>query len=360
VLAAVRLVKVFGQEEREEERYVRHARRTLRQQVRLSGMAGSLALVSGLCIATATAAVLFIGVGRVQNGLISLGELIVVMSYVALLYMPLQAVSKSIASLQGSLVSAARVFELLDRGPDVVERRDALAITRAAGTVAFEGVTFGYGADRPALEGIDLAVPAGSRVGITGATGAGKSTLVCLLLRLYDPSHGRIRLDGIDIRDYRVRDLRAQFAMVLQDTLLLSGSIAENIAYARPDATDAAIVAAATAANAHEFIARLPHGYDTAVGARGAQLSGGERQRISLARAFLKDAPLLILDEPTSAVDERTERLIVDAMARLMEGRTTFMIAHRLSTLSRCDVRLHLEHGRLVQAADAPLQEVSS
>ena len=185
----------------------------------------------------------------------------------------------------------------------------------------------------------------GARVGISGATGAGKTTLVSLLTRFYDPTAGAILLDGVDLRDYRLADLRNQFAIVLQEPVLFSTTIAENIAYARPEAEGDDIVQAAKAANAHEFIAALPDGYDTVVGERGMRLSGGERQRISLARAFLKDAPILILDEPTSSVDVHTEAVIVGAMTRLMEGRTTFMIAHRLSTLEHCDQRIHLETG---------------
>jgi len=184
-------------------------------------------------------------------------------------------------------------------------------------------------------------------VGIAGPTGAGKTTLVSLLLRLNDPTAGRILLDGVDLRDYRLQDLRGQFAMVLQEPVLFSTSLSENIAYARPEATREEIVAAATAAHAHDFITQLPHGYDTVVGERGMTLSGGERQRVSLARAFLKDAPILILDEPTSAVDVRSEALILEALDRLMIGRTTLVIAHRLSTLEHCDLRLEIEHGRL-------------
>jgi ATP-binding cassette subfamily B protein len=191
-------------------------------------------------------------------------------------------------------------------------------------------------------------------VGLVGRTGAGKTTLVSLLMRFFDPQSGRIELDGVDLRDYRVADLRAQFAMVLQEPVLFSTSIAENIAYARPEATDDEIVRAAQAAGADAFISELPRGYETPVGERGMSLSGGERQRISLARAFLKDAPLLILDEPTSAVDVKTEAAIMEAMERLMRGRTSFMIAHRLSTLDRCDVLFKIEGGRLVELGDRP------
>ena len=348
VLSSVRVVKAFAQEDREEQRYVTHARRNLREQIRLSLVSGSFGLVVAVCLAVGTAAVLFLGARQVQAGRMTLGDLILVMSYLAMLYTPLQTVSKSAASLQASLVSAERVFQLLDQAPEVLERPNARPISRARGEVAFENVSFAYNPERPALQGITFAVPAGARVGIAGTTGAGKSTLVSLLLRLYDPASGRILLDGTDLREFRVRDLRNQFAIVLQDTLLFSCSLAENIAYARPEASEKEIIAAAQAANAHDFITRLPEGYKTEAGERGVQLSGGERQRISLARAFLKDAPILILDEPTSAVDTKTETMIMDAMKRLMHGRTTFMIAHRLSTLDVCDVRLQLEHGKLV------------
>ena len=278
------------------------------------------------------------------------------MSYLALLYSPLQTVSKSAASLQGSLVSAERAFQLLDELPEVVEKPNARSLVRARGAVAFENVSFGYNAERPALRDISFEVAVGSRVGIAGTTGAGKSTLVSLLLRLYDPASGKISLDGVDLRDFKLRDLRNQFAIVLQEPVLFSSSIAENIAYAKPDASEAEIIAAAQAANAHDFISRLPQAYKTDVGERGVQLSGGERQRISLARAFLKDAPILILDEPTSSVDVKTEAVIMEAMERLMRGRTTFMIAHRLTTLDICDVRIQLEHGRIVSLTRAEQQ----
>jgi ATP-binding cassette subfamily B protein len=223
-------------------------------------------------------------------------------------------------------------------------------LSRAAGDLRFEHVSFAYDdGDRPALHDLALHAPAGTRVGIAGATGAGKTTLVSLLTRFFDPSEGRVLLDGIDLRDYRLADLRAQFAIVLQEPLLFSTSIAENIAYARHDASIEDIKAAASAANAHDFIAGLADGYDTDVGERGMRLSGGERQRISLARAFLKDAPILILDEPTSSVDVDTEATILEATSRLMRGRTTFMIAHRLGTLDGCDMIVQLQHGRLAE-----------
>ena len=226
-----------------------------------------------------------------------------------------------------------------------------MALTRATGTVTFQEVTFGYTSERTILQNVSFELPAGTRLGISGTTGAGKTTLVNLLTRFYDPTEGQILLDGVDLRDYRLVDLRNQFAIVLQDPVLFSTTIGENIAYARPAASPAEVEAAAEAANAHDFIVDLPDAYDTLVGERGMRLSGGERQRISLARAFLKDAPILILDEPTSSVDTTTESLIMDAMERLMKGRTTLMIAHRLSTLEHCDMRLHVEGGHVSSEA---------
>lgn len=353
VLSSVRVVKAFAQEDREQERYVASAGKNLRQQIKLALTGGSFGLIIGVAMATGTATVLFLAARHVQAGRITLGDLVLVMSYLALLYSPLQTLSKSAASLQGSLVSAERAFELLDQAPEVIEKPDARPLVRARGQVACENVSFGYNPERPALEKISFEISAGSRVGIAGTTGAGKSTLVSLLLRLYDPTAGKVFLDGVDLRDYKLRDLRNQFAIVLQEPVLFSSSIGENIAYAKPAATDAEIIAAAQAANAHDFISRLPQGYKTEVGERGVQLSGGERQRISLARAFLKDAPILILDEPTSSVDVKTEAVIMEAMLRLMQGRTTFMIAHRLATLDVCDVRIQLEHGQLVSLTRA-------
>jgi ATP-binding cassette subfamily B protein len=348
VLSSVRVVKAFVQEDREQVRYEKHAGRNLREQLRLAFTGGMFNLINGVAMAAGTGVVLYMGARHVQEGIITIGELVLIMSYLAMLYAPLQTLSKSSASLQGSLVSAERAFALLDEAPDVPEKPHAQSITRATGHVAFENVSFSYTPDRPALTDISFDIPPGSRVGITGTTGAGKSTLMNLLLRLYDPSSGCIQLDGVDLRDYRLFDLRNQFAIVLQEPVLFSTTIGENIAYAKPTASEEEIVRAAMTANIHDFIMRLPNGYQTQVGERGVQLSGGERQRISLARAFLKDAPILILDEPTSSVDTATEHAIMQAMEKLMIGRTSFMIAHRLSTLELCTVRLHLEHSRLV------------
>ena len=211
----------------------------------------------------------------------------------------------------------------------------------------FRNVSFAYENNRPVLQNISLAIEPGTSLGIAGATGTGKTTLVSLLTRFYDPTAGQILLDGVDLRDYKLADLRNQFAIVLQEPVLFSTSLAENIAYARPGARECEIIAAATAANAHDFIVALPQGYETLAGERGLRLSGGERQRISLARAFLKDAPVLILDEPTSAVDFKTEAAMVEAMARLMQGRTTFIITHRSSALKHCNLVLRIEHGRV-------------
>jgi ATP-binding cassette subfamily B protein len=349
-LGALRVVKAFGQEQHVQERFLHRARASVGARLRAAWGEASFDMLGGLTIALGTGAVLFLGVRHVQAGTLSLGSLLLVMGYVAQLYHPLQTLSKSIATLQSSLASAERVFALLEHLPDVAEKPDAKPLDRARGDIIFDHLIFAYEPGHRVLRDLHFEIPAGTRVGIAGKTGAGKSTLLNLLTRFYDPSSGRVLLDGIDLRDYRVADLRNQFSLVLQDPVLFSTSIAENIAFARPGAGDAAVVEAARAADAHDFITALPQGYDTLVGERGMRLSGGERQRISLARAFLKDAPILLLDEPTSSVDIQTEATILDALDRLMRGRTTFMIAHRLSTLRDCDLRLEIEHGRIATA----------
>jgi ATP-binding cassette subfamily B protein len=346
VMTAFRVVKAFGREESEQERFKRHSGKTIRARVWLSFIEGSYGLVINMSIALGTAAVLFIGIRNVQAGALTLGELLMVLAYLAQLYGPLRLVSDKISSLQDSLASAQRSFELLDEIPDVVELPHAQPLRRARGDVEFRDVSFAYDKENPILCDLSFRIPPGTRVGIAGKTGAGKTTLVSLLTRFYDCDSGSILLDGVDIRRYRLADLRNQFAIVLQDPVLFSTSIAENISYARSGAGKEEVMEAAKAANAHEFIAHLPEGYETLVGERGMRLSGGERQRIALARAFLKDAPILILDEPTSSVDTETEASILEAMDRLMEDRTTFTIAHRLNTLRNCELTLVIEDGK--------------
>ena len=345
VLAALRIVKAFSQELREEQRFARRSGEGVRARMRLAGLEGAFNLLVGLTTAGGMAAVLFIGIQHVRSGVLTLGELLMVMGYLTQLYEPLRTISRKAASLQLHLASAERAFALLDEASDVVERPDARPLAHAAGAIAFRDVSFSYSKNRTVLHSVSFEIEPGTRLGIVGASGAGKTTLISLLTRFYDPTEGEIRLDGVDLRDYKLENLRRQFAVVPQDPVLFAVSIAENIAYARPDASEAEIIAAAQAANAHEFIVRLPHGYDTQVGERGVQLSGGERQRIAIARAFLKDSPVLILDEPTSAVDSEAEAAILGAIRRLMRGRTVILITHRSSMLEGCAALLVLAHG---------------
>jgi len=347
-LGALRVVKVFGQERREEERFVRRSGDGVSGRVGLALAEGSFSIAIGVITAASMTIVLFLGIAHVRSGLLTLGDLLLVMGYVAKLYDPMKTISRKSATLQGYLASVERAFAVLDERPDVDERSDARPISRARGAIAFEHVSFAYAPDRPVLHDVSFSIPAGASLGIEGATGAGKSTLISLLTRLYDPTEGRILLDGVDLRDYRRADLRRQFAVVLQESVLFSASIAENIAYAVPGATEEQIVAAARAANAHEFIERLPQGYDTEVGERGVKLSGGQRQRVAIARAFLTDSPVLLLDEPTSGVDPHTEAAIVEALGRLQEGRTVIIISHRPSAVARCTALVTMERGRIV------------
>jgi ATP-binding cassette subfamily B protein len=276
------------------------------------------------------------------------------------MYQPLQALSTKTSDLQSWLASLERTFALLDQHPEIDESPSAIPLTQAKGTFEFKNVSFRYAGSQRGVRNISFSVPAGARVGIVGGTGAGKTTLLNLIMRFYDPTEGQILLDGIDIREYRIADLRRQFATVLQEPVLLDASIAENIAYGKITATDEEIAAAARAACAHEFISRLPEQYETGAGDRGGCLSGGERQRISLARAFLRGSPILILDEPTSSVDMTTEETILAATEKLMQERTTFMIAHRLSMLRSCDTVLVLDQGELVEVRTAEAAMVAS
>jgi ATP-binding cassette, subfamily B, bacterial len=356
VIGSIKVIKAFGQETREHSRFVRRSAKRMSQQVRLSIQQAVFNVLIGLTIATGTAAALYIGVHHVREGTLTIGSLLMIMAYIAQVYQPLQTLTTKVTDLQVWLASLERAFMLLDQEPEIAQRPGARELNAAKGDFDFCNVSFVYEESGKGLEDISFHIPAGMRVGIVGATGAGKTTLLNLLMRFYDPTSGVILLDGRDIREYRIPDLRKQFAVVLQDPVLFAASIAENIAYGKPDATDDEIMAAAKAAASHDFILNLPEGYDTLVGERGSRLSGGERQRISLARAFLRDSPILILDEPTSSVDVHTEAAIMEATERLMSGRTTFMIAHRLSTLKTCDLVLVLDYGRLVEIKECAPQ----
>jgi len=348
-LGASRLVKSYGQEERKNRELVSHYDASLSASLKVQVDSAVYSLLVGILTAAGLAAVLYIGIGHVQAGIgnLTLGSLLVVNYYVTQLYGPLRNVGQSILDIQMSLTGVERYRAVLDEKPDVPELPNAIPLARARGNIAFRNVSFAYTKDHSVLHDITFELPSGNRLGVVGPTGSGKTTLSTLLLRLFDPTEGVITLDDLDLKDYKLADLRNQYAVVHQETVLFSTSVAENIRFAKPNATMDEVIAAATAAKAQDFITNLPNGYDTLVGERGMKLSGGERQRISLARAFLKDAPILILDEPTSSLDVHTESAILDTIQELMKGRTTMMIAHRPSTLRDCNMILVLEDGRV-------------
>jgi len=346
-LGALRVVKAFGRERGEQERFIQRSGKGIATRMWVSLAVNIYHAVVAVVIALGTAAALYVGSREVQSGLITVGEFVMVMAYLAQLYAPLQTITQKIADLQTGFASAERVFSVLDEPPEVIEKPHAKVLQRAHGSVIFDQVSFGYDSHRSVLKNVSFQIEPGTSVGIVGQTGTGKTTLVSLLVRFYDPQEGRIFLDGVDIRDYKVADLRDQFGFVLQESVLFSATIAENIAYGRPGAAETEIVEAAKAANADAFILKLRDGYKTIVGERGSTLSGGERQRIALARAFLKNAPIIILDEPTSSVDVDTEAAILEATQRLIRGRTAFIIAHRSSTLTNCDLIMKVEDGQI-------------
>ena len=266
-----------------------------------------------------------------------------------MLYQPLESITYTAWAMEGATAGAKRCFEVLDRQDDVVDSPNAIEIKSAKGAIGFQNVSFGYAQDRQVLHDVDLRIEPNQMIAIVGGTGAGKSTLLSLVPRFYDPTSGSVWLDGRDVREIKKKSLREQIGIVLQDTLLFSTTIRENIAYGRPDATDDEIVDAAKRAQADEFIRQLPNGYASTVGERGQQLSVGQRQRIGIARAFLKNAPVLLLDEPTSALDPATEAAIMETIKELMRGRTTLIATHRLATIHDVDRIVVVEHGGIVE-----------
>jgi ATP-binding cassette subfamily B protein len=348
-LSNLRVVKAFAREDYEHDRFVDQGRSTVNARVRLTVQQSLFSVTVGLITAAGTALVLGLGAFHVMQGSLTVGELLVVLAYLASIYGPLEAISGTLTSIQTDLVKAERVFEVLDTDADVKDLPEAVPLTAVEGRVTFRNVGFGYREGVEVLQHLDFEVEPGQTVGIVGPTGAGKTSLVSLIPRFYDVTAGSVMIDGLDVRTIQLNSLRQHIALVLQDSILFSGTIGENIGYGRVGATLEEIVVAAKAANAHEFIMALPDQYESQVGEKGVKLSGGERQRISIARAFLKGAGILILDEPTSAVDTKTETVILEALDRLMRGRTTFIIAHRLSTLRRADQILVLQHGHMVE-----------
>jgi ATP-binding cassette, subfamily B, bacterial len=348
-MAMLRVIVSFGREGYEHRRFREQGQEAVDERVKLT--VGQSLYTLGVQTATAagTSIVLGFGAWHVLQGKIQIGELLVLMAYIASVYQPLEQISTTVGTVHEQLVQLNASLQLLDTEPEISEKPDAVELDRAKGRVTARNVGFSYEGRRRTLEDVSFEAAPGERIAIVGHTGAGKSTLMSLLIRFYDPKEGSIAIDGVDIRDLELASLRAQISVVLQDPLLFSGTIAENIRYGKLEASEAEIVAAARAANAHDFIEALPLGYETELGERGAQISGGERQRISVARAFLKDAPILILDEPTSSIDSRTEGVILDALDELMEGRTSFIVAHRLSTVRHAEQILVLSKGRIVE-----------
>jgi len=348
-MSSIKIIQAFTREEDEHRRFMESSQASLAAQLRLYNLQTIYGAVISLVIAIGTALIVWVGARHVLSGVLSVGELVVFISYLASLYSPINDILETYGLTQAAKVGVKRVLETLEIEKDIQEGRKILLPKGATGEIRFNDVCFQYLPGQPVLQQIRLHVRRGQKIAVVGPTGAGKSTLASLLPRFYDPQKGSITFDGVDIREYQLKSLRCQIAMVLQPPLVFPFTIRENIAYGRPDASLPEIMSAARLARIHDSIMRLPQGYDTEVGEQGATLSEGERQRITIARAILWDAPLLILDEPTSSVDPETEDRIMEGLQRLMEDRTAFIIAHRLSTVRQADIIVVLQEGEIVE-----------
>jgi ATP-binding cassette subfamily B protein len=353
-ISQIRMVHAFGRETFEIRQFRKRAARSLEAGLRFNITSIVSSLVVGTLMAAGTALMYYVGARQVLAGALTLGDLTVFASYLLMLYQPLEQLSYTAWALEGAAAGAARCFEVLDREDDVPDAPNAKPIAKARGEIELRDVSFGYASDLIVLKGINLTITKGESVAFVGGTGAGKSTLLSLVPRFYDPTDGGVFLDGHNLRELTKKSLRAQIGMVLQDTVLFSTNIKENIAYGRPGATDAEIIEAARRAQAHDFIMKMPQGFESPVGERGSHLSVGQRQRIGIARAFLKDAPILLLDEPTSALDPGTEHAIMATIAELMRGRTTLIITHRLATVHSLGRIVVLENGTIAEQGTGP------
>ncbi len=349
-ISGIRVIKAFTRERSESRRFVHEIREIIDLNVKAGRARAFLSVISTLLTGMATIVVIYVGAREVLFAQrMTYGQLIQFNAYMGMLYSPIIALVTINDQIQVAMAAIERIFELFDTAPDIQERRDPIVLQRCEGELEFDHVWFAYDPNEDVLKDIAFTAHPGTVTALVGRSGSGKSTLVHLIPRFYDPTRGRILLDGIDLRDLQITSLRNQISMVMQETFLFAGTLRDNIKYGRPDATDAEVVQAAIAANAHEFITEFPDGYESRVGERGTRLSGGQRQRISIARAILRNPRILILDEATSALDSESEAAIQEALEYLMQGRTTFTIAHRLSTVMNADEIIVLDYGEIVE-----------
>ncbi|MDB4904178.1 MAG: transporter ATP-binding protein [Mucilaginibacter sp.] len=348
-LESIRSVNAFGRQDLEEGKLKKVSLETVGAALKARRVKSVLSPVVTITVSVCTALVLWQGTSLVLKGVMTVGSLTVFLWYMNKFFSPVQDLAKMTSNIAQATVALERIQAILDTEIKVFEKSDAVDPGKLNGNITFELVSFAYDSESPVLHEINLKINCGQRVGICGPTGCGKSTIVSLIARFYDPTSGRVLIDGKDISDFTLDGLRSQIGFVLQDTVLFYGSVRENIAYGRPDASEEAIIEAAKLANAHEFICRMPHGYDTLVGERGLTLSGGQRQRIGIARAVVRNSPILILDEPTASLDVEAEKIVMEALEQLMEGRTVITIAHRLSTICDCDKIVVLHEGYIAE-----------
>ena len=360
VFSAIRLVKSFAREPHEKHRYTSFGHDVMNARIAITWKESLFWVVVSTITILGTALVLIVGGVQVLRGGMTVGELTVAIAYLGAVYGPLSTIAHTAGTLQAAVTGAKRVRSVLAMAPETVDAPGAIDAAGVHGEVTFEDVSFAYSDGTQVLHDISFTARPGEMIALVGLTGAGKTTLVSLIPRFYDPTIGRVLVDGRDVRGYRLRSLRERIAIVLQDPVLFAGTIAENLRYGRLDATDAQVEEAARAAHAHEFVSRLPKRYETKIAEAGGGLSGGERQRLSVARAILKNAPILILDEPTSSLDAISEEIVFSALRRLRAGRTTIVIAHRLSTVRDADRILVLDGGRIAaQGRHAELLQTS-